>query len=97
MRTAPSWVDLPCGTMLTTLPRRYNLGWKLAGVIRGQLAPAVLNTYQTERLKVAQELIDVDYKLSRLFSGTGEKDHGNKEFKEVCLSGLTPSSGLEES
>lgn len=71
--------------MNTSMMDAYNLGWKLAGVIRGQLAPAVLNTYQTERLKVAQELIDVDYKLSRLFSGTGEKDHGNKEFKEFFV------------
>lgn len=68
---------------LTTRHHRYNLGWKLAGVLKGQLSPKVLGTYQTERHKVAQELIDADYKLSRLFSGKGEKDEGNKEFKEV--------------
>ncbi|KAL8276788.1 hypothetical protein RQP46_010793 [Phenoliferia psychrophenolica] len=49
----------------------FNLGWKLAGVLKGQLSSKVLGTYQTERHKVAQELIDADYKLSRLFSGKG--------------------------
>ncbi|KAK4704058.1 phenol 2-monooxygenase (NADPH), partial [Phenoliferia sp. Uapishka_3] len=75
---------LPPSTILTNFSSTsYNLGWKLAGVLKGQLSPRILKTYQTERHKVAQELIDIDYKLSRLFSGKGEKDEGNKEFKEV--------------
>ncbi|KAL8276665.1 hypothetical protein RQP46_010933 [Phenoliferia psychrophenolica] len=71
--------------MNTSMMDAYNLGWKLAGVLKGQLSPIVLSTYQSERHKVAQELIDADYKLSRLFSGKGEKDEGNKEFKEFFI------------
>ena len=38
----------------------FNLGWKLASVLRGQARPQLLHTYSTERQAVAQELIDFD-------------------------------------
>ncbi|KAH8820750.1 FAD binding domain protein [Xylogone sp. PMI_703] len=38
----------------------YNLGWKLAGVVRKELHPRVLSTYETERRPVAEELIATD-------------------------------------
>ena len=50
----------------TSLPDTFNLGWKLAAVIRGQSHPRLLDTYGTERRKVAQQLIDADRELSKL-------------------------------
>ena len=38
----------------------FNLGWKLAAVLEGRVAPAVLDTYTAERRGVAKELIDFD-------------------------------------
>src|SRR5205809_2667435 len=36
----------------------FNLGWKLAAVLRSQCAPKLLHTYSDERQVVAQQLID---------------------------------------
>lgn len=46
----------------------FNLGWKLAAVLRGLAAPKLLRTYSDERHAVAQELIDFDRKLATMFS-----------------------------
>ena len=46
----------------------WNLGWKLASVLRGTAQPALLHTYSEERRAVAQELIEFDREFSRLFS-----------------------------
>src|SRR5215471_2610448 len=46
----------------------FNLGWKLAAVLRGFAAPELLHTYSDERRAVAQELIDFDRELAAMFS-----------------------------
>jgi phenol 2-monooxygenase (NADPH) len=46
----------------------FNLGWKLASVIRGQCSPKILHTYSDERRAVAQELIDFDRRFAKMFS-----------------------------
>lgn len=46
----------------------FNLGWKLAAVLRGQCAPGLLHSYSAERQTVAQQLIDFDREWARLFS-----------------------------
>lgn len=67
----------------------YNLGWKLAHVLQGKADPSLLSTYQHERLQTAKELIDLDRKLSTMFSSTPSADGSNTngvsltEFKEV--------------
>ena len=38
----------------------FNLGWKLAAVLRKQCAPHLLHSYSAERQSVAKELIDFD-------------------------------------
>jgi 2-polyprenyl-6-methoxyphenol hydroxylase-like FAD-dependent oxidoreductase len=43
--------------MNTGLQDAYNLAWKLAGVIKSQLKPGILNTYAAERMPVASELL----------------------------------------
>lgn len=46
----------------------FNLGWKLASVIRKQAKPELLHTYSNERQVVAQELIDFDREWATMFS-----------------------------
>jgi phenol 2-monooxygenase/3-hydroxybenzoate 4-monooxygenase len=46
----------------------FNLGWKLAAVLRKQCAPELLHSYSAERQVVAQELIDFDREWAKMFS-----------------------------
>ncbi|MFT0531481.1 FAD-dependent monooxygenase [Castellaniella hirudinis] len=50
----------------TSLPDTFNLGWKLAAVLRGKSHPKLLRTYAAERRKVAFMLIDADREMSAL-------------------------------
>jgi phenol 2-monooxygenase len=50
----------------TSLPDTFNLGWKLAAVLQGKSDPRLLQTYATERRKVAQMLINADREMSAL-------------------------------
>ncbi|MAW85936.1 MAG: phenol 2-monooxygenase [Phyllobacteriaceae bacterium] len=54
----------------------FNLGWKLAGVLHGHLAPEVLHSYSAERQAVAQDLIDFDREWSRIMSEPPESGDG---------------------
>ncbi|MGE0566015.1 MAG: FAD-binding monooxygenase [Pseudolabrys sp.] len=46
----------------------FNLGWKLAAVLRGRAAPHLLRTYSAERQAVAKELIDFDREWAQIIS-----------------------------
>ena len=46
----------------------FNLGWKLALVLRGQSAPDLLSSYSAERQAVAEDLINFDREWSRIMS-----------------------------
>lgn len=52
-------VHVPIGGqgMNTGIQDAFNLGWKLAGVVKGELREGVLTSYQAERHPVAQGLI----------------------------------------
>jgi 3-hydroxybenzoate 4-monooxygenase len=52
----------------------FNLGWKLAAVLRKQCAPELLHTYSDERQVVAQQLIDFDREWARMFSDRPKQD-----------------------
>jgi phenol 2-monooxygenase len=54
--------------MNVSMQDAFNLGWKLAAVLRGQAGPALLSTYSAERHAVAEELIAFDRKLAEMFS-----------------------------
>lgn len=47
----------------------HNLAWKLVHVLRGWADPTLLKTYEVERRKYAQDLIDFDKNFAALFSG----------------------------
>jgi phenol 2-monooxygenase len=46
----------------------WNLGWKLASVLRGRAKPELLHTYSDERQRVAKQLIDFDREFAKMFS-----------------------------
>ena len=59
--------------MNVSMADTWNLGWKLAAVIRGLAKPELLNTYSEERQTVASELIDFDRKFSGLFTARASR------------------------
>ncbi|KAI0695048.1 hypothetical protein C8T65DRAFT_710902 [Cerioporus squamosus] len=66
----------------------HNLAWKLAHVLRGWADISLLKTYEFERRKYAQDLINFDKKFSRLFSGKPRTEEnqdgvGHEEFLEA--------------
>ncbi|MES2809338.1 MAG: FAD-dependent monooxygenase [Bacteroidota bacterium] len=56
--------------MNTGLQDAYNLGWKLAGVLNGQVKESILDSYATERMPIAKTLLNTTDKLFRLIIST---------------------------
>ncbi|MBX3518583.1 MAG: FAD-binding monooxygenase [Xanthobacteraceae bacterium] len=54
--------------MNVSMQDAFNLGWKLAAVLRGQCAPAFLHTYSAERQAIARELIGFDREWAAMIS-----------------------------
>jgi hypothetical protein len=52
--------------MNTGLQDAYNLAWKLAGVINGKINPDILNSYATERMPVAHNLLNTTDRIFKL-------------------------------
>ncbi|KAL8818467.1 MAG: hypothetical protein Q9191_007936, partial [Dirinaria sp. TL-2023a] len=46
--------------MNVSMQDSYNLGWKLAGVVKKEFDPRILATFETERRPIAEELIATD-------------------------------------
>ncbi|KAL1968519.1 hypothetical protein VTN77DRAFT_1729 [Rasamsonia byssochlamydoides] len=86
--------------MNVSMQDTYNLGWKIASVVKGICDPAILKTYQSERRRVAQDLIAFDHRFSRLFSGRPAKDVMDEEgismeeFKTAFEKGNMFASGI---
>jgi phenol 2-monooxygenase len=55
----------------------FNLGWKLASVIRGLSAPELLHSYSEERRAIAEELVNFDRQLATMFSATEDASSKN--------------------
>lgn len=78
----------------------YNLVWKIGAVIKGTAKRAILSTYESERRKVAQELIEFDRRFSGMFAGKPAKDAADKagismsEFKSTFEKGNIFTSGM---
>jgi phenol 2-monooxygenase len=86
--------------MNVSMQDAYNLGWKIGLVVKGIAQPSILKTYQSERRRIAKDLIEFDHKFSRLFSGRPAKDLldetgvSMKDFKEAFVKGNLFASGL---
>ena len=58
--------------MNVSMQDAFNLGWKLASVLRGRCVPQILHTYSRERQAIAKELIDFDREWASMLT-TPEK------------------------
>ncbi|MGH3425335.1 MAG: FAD-dependent monooxygenase, partial [Nocardioidaceae bacterium] len=67
--------------MNVSMADAFNLGWKLAAVLRGAARGELLHTYTTERQKVAKELIDFDREFAAAFSArpAGDGEGGDED------------------
>ena len=54
--------------MNVSMQDAFNLGWKLAAVLRGQARAELLDTYSSERQTIARELIDFDREWASILS-----------------------------
>jgi phenol 2-monooxygenase (NADPH) len=54
--------------MNVSMQDAFNLGWKLAAVLRGRCPPSLLHTYSAERRAIAKELIDFDREWAALMA-----------------------------
>jgi len=68
--------------MNVSMQDTFNLGWKLAAVLRGQAKPALLSTYSSERQAIARELIEFDREWAAMFSAP-PKASNNPDAKGV--------------
>lgn len=65
--------------MNVSMQDAFNLGWKLAAVLRGQCPPELLHSYSAERQAIAKELIDFDREWAKMLSAplkTSETGNG---------------------
>lgn len=68
--------------MNTGLQDAYNLAWKLAGVINQNYNPAILNSYEEERMPVARELLQT---TDRAFNLINSYNPFSQFFKKAFL------------
>ena len=61
--------------MNVSMQDAFNLGWKLAAVLRNRCPPSLLHTYSAERRAIAKELIDFDREWAALMASI----HGEEE------------------
>ncbi|MBV8836636.1 MAG: FAD-dependent monooxygenase, partial [Alphaproteobacteria bacterium] len=57
----------------------FNLGWKLAAVLRKRAAPHLLHTYSLERQAIAKELIDFDREWAAMLASSHGFDAAETE------------------
>ncbi|WP_156687124.1 bifunctional 3-(3-hydroxy-phenyl)propionate/3-hydroxycinnamic acid hydroxylase [Mycobacterium sp. Marseille-P9652] len=57
----------------------FNLGWKLAAVVKGQAQDALLDTYDVERRKHARAMIDLSTMVGRVISPTNRRVAGARD------------------
>jgi phenol 2-monooxygenase len=86
--------------MNVSMQDTFNLCWKISSVLNGTSDRLILKTYQSERRRIAQDLIAFDHKFSRLFSGRPAKDVMDEagismaEFKSAFEKGNLFASGV---
>jgi phenol 2-monooxygenase len=63
--------------MNVSMQDAFNLGWKLAAVIRRQCEPSLLHSYSAERQAVAKELIDFDREWAGILASAAKQGGGD--------------------
>lgn len=64
--------------MNVSMQDAFNLGWKLAAVLRGQCPPELLHSYSAERQAIAKELIDFDREWAKMLSAPLKTSDGGE-------------------
>jgi phenol 2-monooxygenase len=65
--------------MNVSMQDAFNLGWKLASVLRRRCAPSLLHSYSAERQAIAKELIDFDREWAAILASANGGDKGAGE------------------
>ncbi len=81
--------------MNVSMADAFNLGWKLAAVVRGQATSSLLNTYSAERRAKAKELIDFDRDMARLFSEKPKTAEDAEQFQQYFKKHGRYTAGVE--
>ena len=86
--------------MNVSLQDGYNIGWKLASILKGQTGPELLETYIFERQRIAEILIDWDKVWTKQMVSMG-KDAGGVldadgtiDFSEIFVKAEAFTAGL---
>ncbi len=69
--------------MNVSMQDAYNLGWKLASVLRRKSPSELLHTYSAERQAVAKELIDFDREWAAMLHSASNSDDDTVDPSEV--------------
>ena len=80
--------------MNTSLQDGYNIGWKLAAVIKGQAPPELLQTYITEREKVAADLIAFDREFTGILHSKTADGNLPQDFSDYFIKSGRYMAGL---
>lgn len=85
--------------MNVSLQDGYNIGWKLAGILKGQIRPEVLHSYIIERQKTAEILINWDKVWAKQIATMGKESgvidaDGNIDFSEIFVKAEAFTAGL---
>ena len=78
----------------------YNIGWKIASILKGQTGLDILNTYVLERQRVANDLIEWDKTWIKAMASLGKDEGGvldannNVDFAEVWFKAEAFTAGL---
>lgn len=81
--------------MNVSMADTFNLGWKLASVLRGHAPWPLLSTYDEERQAKAQELIEFDRDMARLFSARKTDGSVEAEFQRYFAKHARYTAGVE--
>ncbi|KUJ73475.1 phenol 2-monooxygenase [Ruegeria marisrubri] len=81
--------------MNVSMADTFNLGWKLASVLRGQATPDLLHTYSDERRSKAVELIEFDRDMAKLFSSKDKTGEDAERFQQFFQKHLRYTAGVE--
>jgi 2-polyprenyl-6-methoxyphenol hydroxylase-like FAD-dependent oxidoreductase len=73
--------------MNTGIGDAVNLAWKLAAVLRGQAAPALLDTYEPERIAFARSLVET---TDRAFQAVVSRGRGGRLLRHWVVPHLLP-------
>ena len=73
--------------MNVSMQDAFNLGWKLAAVLRGQCAPRLLHSYSAERQAVAKELIDFDREWAGILASAAKAGGADAARRRTISSG----------